>query len=267
MDTFNFGFGGAACTAVLLGWLGFLAIGCSGTEPGPADFDGVGGTKGAGSTAGTGGNIGDTGGAQGAGSTPAGGPSCATYADFAARVHEPVCSNCHGVRDGLPDFGVPAIARARCSTIGDLVRRGVMPPDGSGYVLGPEQRTLVADWVALGCPEIAADAAGCSGGPMPGNGGNTGTGGAPATGNAPGVTGSVAVDRAEWDPDKEDLRIEGTVSDAQSSLTAEFTGRREPVQNDQGRFRATFTGVPVRPPSVTVTASSGASVTAAVIAN
>ena len=143
-----------------------------------------------------------------------------------------------------------------------------MPPDGAGYVLSQEQRTLVADWVALGCPETAADAAGsCSGGPMPGNGGNPSTGGAPATGNAPGVTGSVVVDRAEWDPDKEDLRIEGTASDAQATLTAEFTGRTEPVQNDQGRFRATFTGVPVRPPSVTVTASSGASATAAVVAN
>jgi len=141
-----------------------------------------------------------------------------------------------------------------------------MPPDGSGYVLSPDQRTLVANWVALGCPETAAAAAGKCGGAMPGNGGTTSTGGAPATGNAPPVTGSVVIDRAEWDPGDESLRIEGTASDAQATLNAEFTGRSEPVANDGGRFREEFTGVLVRPPAVTITASSGATATAAVVA-
>jgi mono/diheme cytochrome c family protein len=262
MDTFRSRFVRAACTAVSFGWLSLSAAGCSGTEPGLAGGDG--------GAAGAGGDIVGAGGVPGAGATPpAGEPSCVTYADdFGPRVHQPICGNCHGAKAGLPDFGVPAVARSACANIGNVVRRGIMPPDGSGYVLTPEQRTLVADWVALGCPETAAGAMGsCSSTPPAGSGGTTSTGGAPATGNAPGVNGSVVIDRAQWDPDKAELRIEGTASDAQATLTAEFTDRTETLQNDQGRFREEFTGVPVRPPSVTVTASSGASATAAVLAN
>ena len=76
----------------------------------------------------------------------------------------------------------------------------------------------------------------------------------------------LVIDRAEWDSEKQDLRVEGTCDDTAATLTAEFTGRSEPVTNTQGRFRAQISGVQVRPPAVPVKASSGATATAAVVA-
>lgn len=261
--SFEFARRGARRIAPFAACVWFVFAGCSGKEPEPVGTasGGSAASTAGGSAAAANGGVPSAGGAGGAPGTA--GPACVSYADgFLPQVHQPVCSNCHGVRDGLPDLGVAATARSECSRIGDLVRRGVMPPDGSGYVLTEGQRSLVADWVALGCPETAAEAAGsCSSDPLPGNGGTPGE-----TGGAPAAQGVVAIERADWDPDDEELRIEGTVDDAQATLTAEFTGRTEPVPNDEGRFRAEFTGVPVRPPSVTVRASSGASATAAVIA-
>lgn len=235
-----------------------LSVACSGKEPAPV-VEGTGGT----STSGTGGVPSQSGGALSAGGSTSL-PSCIGYEDgFLPRVHAPVCSNCHGAEENLPDFGVAATAKRSCANIGELVRRGVMPPDGSGYALGPEQRTLVADWVALACPQTAAEAAGqCGEAPPP----EPGAGGNPATGGTTSVNGTVTIDRAEWDPDKQELRVEGTVDDAQATLTAEFTGRTESLENERGSFRGEFGNVPVKPPSVKVTASSGASATVAVVA-
>jgi hypothetical protein len=240
-----------------------FTVACSGQDPDPKAV----GTGGAGGTSSpsAGGSTAGTGGAS-AGGTSANPKTCPSYADgFLPLVHQPICSNCHGQQKGIPDWAQPSVAIAECSTIGNMVANGLMPPDGSGYALTAAQRTLVADWVAIDCPETAAEAASVC---TP-SAGNTGTGGVPTdpgTGGQPaGVTGTVAIDRAEWDSDKLVLRLEGTASDATATLSVEFAGRTETVQNDQGRFRAEFSGVTVRPPNVTVRASSGATATAATV--
>lgn len=82
---------------------------------------------------------------------------CASYEDsFLPLVHDPVCSNCHSDGARLPVFEPFAEAGRRCQQIGREVATASMPPNGS---LSGEQRALVAEWVGLGCPETADDAA------------------------------------------------------------------------------------------------------------
>jgi hypothetical protein len=83
--------------------------------------------------------------------------ACVSYeTGFVPLVYQPVCSNCHATGAGLPRFEPYAQARARCAQIGREVASGDMPPSGG---LSAEQRAVVARWVALSCPETAADAA------------------------------------------------------------------------------------------------------------
>jgi hypothetical protein len=83
--------------------------------------------------------------------------ACASYdTGFLPLVHEPVCSGCHTASGRLPKFEPFAQAEGRCALIGQLVASGEMPPRGS---LSAEQKAIVASWVALDCPETAADAA------------------------------------------------------------------------------------------------------------
>jgi hypothetical protein len=100
---------------------------------------------------------------------------CPSYDQgFLPGVVEPVCGNCHGVRRGLPNFEPFASAASLCTTIGREVASGSMPPQGS---LSADQRNIVLNWVGLGCPESAADAAAAC---------------TPASGpNAPGTPGTV----------------------------------------------------------------------------
>jgi hypothetical protein len=242
---------------------------CSGHEPDPVQ-SGTGGAESGGVGSGGDAPVTGSGGAPASGGATSAPAVCENYVDgFRPQVFVPVCSHCHGQQSNIPDLGVASVAIANCSTIGSVISRGVMPPDGSGLTLTAEQRTLIADWVAAGCPETAADAAQvCTAAPAGSGGTGAGTGGTPSTGGTattPPASG-LTVDRAEWDADKQSLRIEGTVDDTGATLVAEFTGRTEPLTNDGGRFKSAFDGVVVRPPAVTVTASSGASATAAVVA-
>jgi len=83
--------------------------------------------------------------------------ACASYdTGFLPLVHDPVCSGCHAGGGNLPRFEPFAQAEARCALIGQRVASGQMPPRGG---LSAEQKTVVASWVALDCPETAADAA------------------------------------------------------------------------------------------------------------
>src|SRR5262249_50099326 len=84
------------------------------------------------------------------GATPGGGAAgaaptamaCPTYVDdFLPRVHEPICSKCHGSEPKLPDWGVYSQAKAACSTIGSRVASGSMPPRSAG-TLDADQRAL-----------------------------------------------------------------------------------------------------------------------------
>ena len=65
----------------------------------------------------------------------------------------PVCSKCHDGNGRLPDWSVYSQAQSSCASIGSKVASGSMPPPGSGYSLSTAQRSLVASWVMLGCPE------------------------------------------------------------------------------------------------------------------
>jgi hypothetical protein len=79
----------------------------------------------------------------------------------------------------------------------------------------------------------------------------------------PGASGLV-VTKARWDSEDNVLSVEGAVSDLTATLRVDFGGRSENVANDAGRFRGDFVGVVVYPPTVTVTASSGATATSSV---
>jgi hypothetical protein len=165
-----------------------------------------------------------------------------------------------------------------------------MPPKNSGLTLTADQRTLVADWVRLGCPQADSDlpascfppppqgAGGTNTGPLPpqgagGTGANPpqGAGGAimPAPGsggagmNPPSVA-RLSITRAEWDSEKASLRLEGDCSDYSATLRADFSGRTEPVTNDTGRFRNVFSNVASNPVTITVTASNGVTATSGV---
>jgi hypothetical protein len=84
--------------------------------------------------------------------------SCPTYADdFIPQINTPVCSKCHQGGGRTPDWGNYSQAKANCSTIGSRVASGAMPPARSGYTLTAAQKTLVADWVRLGCPQSKTD--------------------------------------------------------------------------------------------------------------
>jgi hypothetical protein len=126
----------------------------------------VGGSSGASATpigspsaGGTGTGVPPTGGgAGGGGSVVPGAPNCPTYdGDFLPNVHAPVCSKCHGAQSKLPDWGTYSVAKASCAGIGSRVASGSMPPRNSGLTLTAEQRSLVADWVCLGCPQAESD--------------------------------------------------------------------------------------------------------------
>jgi len=75
------------------------------------------------------------------------------------------------------------------------------------------------------------------------------------------------VTRARWESANNVLSVEGIVADSFATLTADFGGRIEPLTNLGGSFRSDFVGVVVYPPTVTVTASNGATVTAPVEAH
>lgn len=240
-------------------------------------------------------------GAAGAGTTAPGASAaqnCPTYQDdFVPQVYEPVCSKCHdGSNSKAPNWGQYSVASASCGTIGDLVASGAMPPASAKLPLDAAQKALVAAWVGLGCPENAsalpascqpssqgpgypepsAGSGGASTGTPPSGAGGASTGtpaaGAPSSAGGTGTTSGssstvvLAVTRAEWDADKETLRLEGTVSDVTATLTAEFGGRTEPLANDAGRFRNEFTNVVSDPPTVTVRTGGGAIATSPVTA-
>ncbi len=73
------------------------------------------------------------------------------------QINAPVCSKCHQGNSKLPDWGVYSKAKASCSSIGSKVANGSMPPSRSGYSLTAAQRSLVASWVKLGCPQTKSD--------------------------------------------------------------------------------------------------------------
>jgi hypothetical protein len=82
---------------------------------------------------------------------------CPSYdAGFVPLVYDPVCSNCHATRGGLPRFEPFAQAEGSCRQIGQEVASRSMPPNGA---LSAEQLEVVANWVALGCPETQDEAA------------------------------------------------------------------------------------------------------------
>jgi hypothetical protein len=223
-------------------------------------------------------------GAAGAG-TPGGGGTatpCPTYVDdFLPSINAPVCSHCHGSDPGLPNWGVYSRASASCALIGSKVAAGTMPPRNSGLSLSAGQRSLVAAWVALGCPNTASDTpASCRPAPAPPTGPTQApspnpvpvspsptapapTPPTPPTGSQPAAE-RVTITRAEWDSGKASLRLEGNVSNGAATLEASFGGRREALTNSAGRFRAQYGSVNTYPPTVTVTSSGGASVTSPV---
>ncbi len=208
------------------------------------------------------------------GSVAASSAPCPSYDDgFRPLVHAPVCSHCHGAQQGIPDWGVFSQAKASCSLIGSRVDSGIMPPRSSGLSLSAAQRALVLDWVRLGCPKTAQDAACTSPASAPPSTAAASGTGAPAASSPPSsgsasnpAADSITVSRAEWDSDGR-LRIEGNASDPAASLRVEFAGRSEALVNDGGRFRGEFRDVPVYPPTVTVLSSGGDSITVPVVAN
>jgi hypothetical protein len=253
-----------------------------------------------GNVANTGGTPANVGGATsstgGTSSRPpsSGAPSCPTYDDdFLPKVYTPICSTCHNSTARVPNWGVYATAKASCSLIGSRVASGAMPPRSSSP-LSADQKSLVADWVRLGCPQTMAELpASCFPPPTPptpgGAGGappSTGAGGAPpstgmggaggtapsaggagGTATTPPAVGTVTITRAEWDASKQTLRLEGTSSDTSAMLTAEFGGRSVMLMNQGGRFRVELTGVTTNPSTVTVRSSKGAVASANVQAN
>jgi hypothetical protein len=110
----------------------------------------------------SGGNPGTRPGTGGA-NTGTGGPSpsaasCPTYQDdFLPQVNAPICSNCHQGNGRLLDWGMYSTASTSCASIGSKVANGSMPPPRSGYSLTSAQRSLVASWVRLGCPQTKSD--------------------------------------------------------------------------------------------------------------
>jgi hypothetical protein len=107
--------------------------------------------------------------------------ACASYdTGFLPLVHQPVCSGCHTPSGSLPRFEPFAQAERRCALIGQLVASGEMPPRGG---LTAQQKAIVASWVALDCPETAADAALVCTPPA-----NPAPGATPAPNPAPGAT-------------------------------------------------------------------------------
>jgi hypothetical protein len=94
----------------------------------------------------------------GTGGSTSGTASCPTFQDdFLPQINAPVCSKCHQGSGRLPDWGQYSTALASCSRIGSQVASGSMPPRGSGYSLSSAQRSLVANWVKLGCPNTKSD--------------------------------------------------------------------------------------------------------------
>ena len=115
----------------------------------------AGGRPSAGGSTSAGGSAKTGGGAAGQSATAM---SCPTYMDdFLPQIHTPVCSKCHQGSGRLGDWGVYSQAKANCATIGARVASGAMPPARSGYTLTSAQRSLVASWVRLGCPQTASD--------------------------------------------------------------------------------------------------------------
>jgi hypothetical protein len=265
---------------------------------GAGGLSGAASTPGGGTTTGPGSGRGST--APGSGGTSsAAAPNCPTYDDdFLPDVHTPVCSHCHDAdQKKLPDWGQYSQALAACSKIGSFVASGDMPPPSSGLSLDAAQKAMVAAWVKLGCPETANDLpASCRPSTMPmgagggtgaggasgagtGAGGGTGTGAGGGTGTGAGTGGvagagagggasavMVAITRAEWDSEKETLRLEGTCSNYMSTMNAEFGGRTEGLANSMGRFRDQFSNVIVNPGTVTVKTNDGAQATSTVMA-
>jgi len=163
--------------------LAFVVVGCSGQvqgsgDPSTQETGGAGGeTSSGGNTAGGGvpgtggsavakGGAGARGGSTSAGtgaSVGAGGQSASTVAcptyqdDFLPQINTPVCGKCHGVMARIADWGVYSQAKASCGTIGSRVASGAMPPRNSGATLTTAQRSLVASWVRLGCPQTKTD--------------------------------------------------------------------------------------------------------------
>jgi hypothetical protein len=86
---------------------------------------------------------------------------------------------------------------------------------------------------------------------------------AAATPDDPGVEplSVISIERARWNSDDGVLELRGQVSSAQAELTAEFLNRVEVLVNEEGEFRAEFSGVDENPSPVTVRASDGATVT------
>jgi hypothetical protein len=267
---------------------------------GDASFGGASGAPTGSSPGGTGNNVTPGGGGTSGGTGSPSAPNCPTYdGDFLPSVNAPVCSNCH-TGGKLPNWATYSTAKASCTTIGSRVASGSMPPKGSGLTLTAAQRALVADWVRLGCPEAESNLpASCfpappqgaggsnttppqggTGTTPPQGGGGTGTnppqgaGGAtsPAQGSGgagmnPPTAAVLSITRAEWDSEKESLRLEGSCSDYAATLRADFSGRMEAVANDMGRFRNVFNNVATDPGMITVTASNGVAATSAVTAN
>jgi hypothetical protein len=77
--------------------------------------------------------------------------------DFLLQINAPVCSKCHQGMARVGDWGVYSQAKANCAAIGSRVASGAMPPARSGYTLSAVQRSLVANWVRIGCPQMASD--------------------------------------------------------------------------------------------------------------
>ena len=156
--------------------LTILLAGCSGDPSGQVDPQESGGVAG---EASSNGGVAEGGGGAAAGRTGAGGRartggatststgaagqsasamSCPTFADdFVPQVNAPVCSKCHQTMARLADWGVYSVTKANCAAIGSRVASGAMPPPRSGYTLSAAQRSLVASWVRLGCPQTASD--------------------------------------------------------------------------------------------------------------
>jgi hypothetical protein len=75
---------------------------------------------------------------------------------------------------------------------------------------------------------------------------------------------TLTIDRARYKEDDGELEVRGEVSDPGVSLSVEFGGRVEPLDNDDGEFRDEFSDVEDAPATLTVRASDGSSVTVAV---
>ena len=159
-----------------------VIVGCSGDMQGQSDPQEDGGAGGQGSSSGgvaiagsrsaggataaaggaTGGRVRGSGGSTSTGTGTGGqstsAASCATYEDdFLPQINTPVCSKCHQTGTRLADWSVYSQAKASCTQIGSRVASGAMPPPRSGYTLTAAQRTLVASWVRLGCPQTMSD--------------------------------------------------------------------------------------------------------------